>query len=261
MFLQLWGMRAAKACAALSAAGLYRRKGRGLPPPVLVDIGARGGLQKKWRAYRRLAPLHAVMIEADPEEAAKLQRQDPQASIVAAALGEQAGTGTLHVTSDPGCSSLLRPTAQAQALPSVGYRLGIVRTIDLALSRADAVFRRDNLPQPDFLKLDTQGTEISVLKGFGALLDKVVGIEIECEFQTLYEGQPLITDVVEFLQHQGFALVALRPNGIAEEGILDTNAYFVRREKMLDTRQRLLAKVWRRLNRVPTHFSYVIASG
>src|SRR5690606_19554776 len=132
----------------------------------------------KWLAYRRLAPLRAVMVEADPDEARKLQQSDPQATVVAAALGEQAGTATLYVTSEPGCSSLLRPTAAAQALPSIGYRLGIARTIELALSRADAVFACDGLPPPDFLKLDTQGTEVSILKGFGALLDNVTGIEI-----------------------------------------------------------------------------------
>lgn len=261
MFLQFWAMRAAKARAVLSAASLYRRHGRGLAPPVLVDIGARGGLQRKWLAYRRLAPLRAIMVEADPDEAGKLQQNDRHSTIVATALGEQAGTATLYVTSEPGCSSLLRPTAEAQALPSIGYRLGIVRTIELALSRADAVFQRDGLPPPDFLKLDTQGTEMSILKGFGALLDKVIGIEIECEFQRLYEDQPLITDVVAFLQARGFALVALRPNGLAEDGMLDANAYFVRKETLLDARQKLLAEIWRRLNRIPTHFSYAIASG
>lgn len=261
MFLEFWAMRAAKTCAALSAASLYRRHRRSFAPPVLVDIGARGGLQTKWRVYRRLAPLRAIMVEADPDEVGKLQQTDPQSTVVAAALGEQAGAATLYVTSEPGCSSLLRPTAEARALPSIGYRLGIVRTVELVLSRGDAVFQRDGLPQPDFLKLDTQGTELSILKGFGALLDRVIGIEIECEFQRLYENQPLVTDVVAFLQARGFALMAMRPNGVGEDGILDTNAYFVRKQALLDARQKILAEVWRRLNRIPDHFSYVIASG
>ena len=259
--LRLLAARAIKVWAAFAAAAIYRRNGRGLAPPVLVDIGARGGLQKKWLTYRRLAPLRAIMVEADAEEAERLRRMDPRAIVVTAGLGDESGSATLHLTSDRGCSSVLRPTVEAQALPSVGYRLGIVGTVEIALERADAVFRRDGMPAPDFLKVDTQGSEVSILKGFGSLLDTAVGIEIECEFVPLYENQPLVTDVVVFLRARGFVLVALRPNGIGEDGLLDTNAYFVRREKLLDARQKVLAALWRRLNRIPTHFSYAIASG
>lgn len=259
--LRLWAARVIKAHAALAAAAIYRRNGRGFAPPVMVDIGARGGLQMKWRTYRRLAPLRAIMVEANPEEAGRLRQMDRLATVVTAGLGEESGSGTLYLTSDPGCSSVLRPTVEAQALPSVGYRLGIVGTVEIALERADAVFRREGLPAPDFLKLDTQGSEVSILKGFGTLLDTASGIEIECEFVQLYENQLLVTDVVAFLQARGFVLVALRPNGIGEDGILDTNAYFVRREKLLDARQKALVALWLRLNRIPTHFSYVLASG
>jgi FkbM family methyltransferase len=261
MTLRLWGMRAAKAFAAFSAAARYRRHGHAFASPVLVDIGARGGLQRKWLAYRKLAPLRVILIEADPDEANSLQRRNPDASIVATALGEEDGVATLFITSDPGCSSLLKPTAEAQAIPDLGYRLKIERSASLTLQRADDVFARQALPQPDFLKIDTQGTELAILKGFGVLLDGVVGLEIECELHPIYEGQPLLTEICDWLRLRGFALEALRPNGLYEHGIIDSNAFFVRRSASLDRRQKVLADLWRRVNRIPSHHSYVIASG
>ncbi len=261
MFFSLWTTRAAKACAVLSAAFIYRLRGNGSAPPILVDIGARGGLQRKWRLYGRLAAVQAIMIEADPEEVARLRQGQAGATVVNAVLGEQAGPATLHVTSDPGCSSLLLPSAEAQAIPDLGYRLRVQRTLTLTLTRADDVFAREGLPQPDFLKIDTQGTELAILKGFGSLLDRVVGLEIECEFFAVYQGQPLIVEICEWLRERGFALEALRPNGLYGRGILDANAFFVRRSEFLDPRQVLMSDLWRRINRIPDHFAYVIDNG
>lgn len=43
--------------------------------------------------------------------------------------------------------------------------------------------------QPNLIKVDTQGTELDVLRGAGRLLDDTLAIELDVEFVSQYEGQ------------------------------------------------------------------------
>lgn len=57
------------------------------------------------------------------------------------------------------------------------------------------------------LKLDTQGSELDILKGCKKLLKNTVAVEIEIEFDQIYENQPLFDDVFKFLIKSGFELI------------------------------------------------------
>jgi hypothetical protein len=64
----------------------------------------------------------------------------------------------------------------------------------------------------DFLKLDVQGAELSILRGAGEIFRRsVVGLEIEVEFLPLYHGQPLFGEVDAYVRSMGFELFELRP--------------------------------------------------
>lgn len=222
---------------------------------MLIDIGARGGMQNKWRLYAGIAPLTVVFVEPDKAESARLIEKHPGAVVVAAALGATAGQRTLYLTADPGCSSLLRPSARGMA-SDAGWRLAPAGTETVTVERADTALAGF---APDFLKIDTQGTEFEILHGFGALLADVCAIEVECELFPLYDGQPLLADVLAFLDAAGFRLVAMRPNGLIDGGIGDVNAFFVRPDSDLSARGRRLARTWRRVNRIPTGAEYSAA--
>ncbi|ACF14588.1 conserved hypothetical protein [Chloroherpeton thalassium ATCC 35110] len=56
----------------------------------------------------------------------------------------------------------------------------------------------------DFIKLDTQGTELDILKGGVKTLGNVLGIEVEVSFSEIYKYQSLFSDVSDFLREQGF---------------------------------------------------------
>jgi hypothetical protein len=76
----------------------------------------------------------------------------------------------------------------------------------------------------DYLKVDTQGAELSILKGAGDLLDSARVLEVEVEFNPIYKGQPLFSDVDTFLRDKGFVLWKLSHlvhYGMEGEGFLD----------------------------------------
>ncbi len=61
------------------------------------------------------------------------------------------------------------------------------------------------------LKLDVQGYELRVLAGATGMLPSVGMVETELSVAPLYEGQPVLADMVAALREAGFALAALEP--------------------------------------------------
>jgi len=71
---------------------------------------------------------------------------------------------------------------------------------------------------PLLLKLDVQGFEHEALKGASALLDKVALIEIETSFREMYAGELKHTELITYLESQGFTIYTIAPPAIDELG-------------------------------------------
>lgn len=72
----------------------------------------------------------------------------------------------------------------------------------------------------DFLSLDTQGSELDILKSAKNSLDKTIGIYTEVNFAPLYEGIPLYGDVSNYLDKLGFQLINIDlQNGFAPRNL------------------------------------------
>ena len=76
-----------------------------------------------------------------------------------------------------------------------------VGTEQVQTHRLDKVVNRDEI---DFLKMDVQGAELSVLKGAERLAPTALVIQTEVEFAPLYINQPLFSDVDVHLRRIGF---------------------------------------------------------
>jgi FkbM family methyltransferase len=78
----------------------------------------------------------------------------------------------------------------------------------------------DYSDEPDYLVLDTQGAELSILSGsVNSLNNSIVGIRCEVEFFPLYKDQPLFGHVQEFLVDNDFKLVRFETPGKRELGV------------------------------------------
>jgi FkbM family methyltransferase len=65
------------------------------------------------------------------------------------------------------------------------------------------------LRAPDFLKLDTQGSELDILKGFAGYLSQIKIILVELPITSFNVGAPTLSEVVFFLDSQNFVPVYL----------------------------------------------------
>jgi hypothetical protein len=62
-----------------------------------------------------------------------------------------------------------------------------------------------------WLKIDVQGYELEVLAGASKTIACVDGLEIEMSLVALYDGQPLIHDVLDVVNALGFELIDIEP--------------------------------------------------
>ncbi len=180
---------------------------------TLVDVGSAGGVEPEWRPLRddiRIVGFEPDRREFEPLAARKTSHEMHLPYVVAARSEPQ----TLYVSREPARTSVYRPNfALLRQFPRA-ERFETVREVRVAVTDVTTLgdaLRAHGIADPDFLKLDTQGSELAILQGAEGLLARhVVGIRVEVEFAELYAGQPLFADVDAFLRRAGFTLWDLR---------------------------------------------------
>jgi len=146
------------------------------------------------------------------------------------ALSDADGERPINLSANSWSSSFLALASQhLKSAPESRY----IGSELVMTSRLDSVFPRLVLRDDErtFLKLDVQGDELSVLRGGELTLARVNALECEVSIVALYEGQPLIGEMLEYLSRQAFELVALEP-GFSDQRtgqLLQLEALFVRR--------------------------------
>ena len=181
-------------------------------PLRVLDIGARGELAP------RFAPLAARVdvigfepnvAECDRLNAALRGSAWHGARVLPYAVGRAAVNRPFYVTEAPELSSLLEP--RAEEVGRGAWRVREIERIDTVA--LDDLAARGELPRPvDFLKVDTQGSELEILRSGEALvLNGILGIAVEVEFRELYRDQPHFSEVEQYLRGRGFDLLLLEP--------------------------------------------------
>jgi FkbM family methyltransferase len=181
-----------------------------LPPmAAVIDVGGNVG-QFATVARQNFPQAQILSFEPLPQAGQKLRdlfAGDDRFQSFALALCDHGGTEAFHVTGADDSSSLL-PVAARQVSEFPATRG--VDTLSVATARLDDVLADHPLPDgPILLKVDTQGTELAVLRGGQDLLAKASYAIIEVSFVELYEGQDSAGDITTFLVERGWQLRAV----------------------------------------------------
>jgi FkbM family methyltransferase len=180
----------------------------------IVDIGARG---KPLSFMKSLMPFaRYVACEPDIEEAERLA-QDLAAdgrwlrtTVFSEAIASRPGEAQLMVTRHPGMSSLLEPDATVVNRYCKAGAFQVVNSSTVATVTLDVAAKRHGFEEAGFLKIDTQGTELDILRSGERLVSgSVVGVYLEALFQPFYRGQSLFSDLDTHLRGRGFSLFDL----------------------------------------------------
>ena len=200
--------------------------------PTYLDIGSAGGIPVAYRHASKAGKMKLVLVDAqDDWRLTQSSREYAGCSVmfVKAALGEVEKEANLFITSAPACSSLLEPNFQFLENFPVKDWFHVEQSICIKVDSYFNIHNTHFLPQPDIVKIDVQGAELDVLRGFGLILDGVTCVELEVNLERLYKNQPTLSEVYDFMSSKGFALRDLKPQGPFEGLAIEYNSYWSRR--------------------------------
>lgn len=189
-----------------------------LPEVTCVDVGASYYPHTSWWLFLDSPSTHWIAVEPNAQNLKYLATWPWQASVeaVTSGLSENGGRQTLYVTNIDSGSSLLRPSIP----PAMQQRAGTdtrnyyfpVREVEIeTMTLAEVVAGCSS--NPKFVKLDTQGSELSILRSLvtSSTDHRVVGVEIECSLLAApyYEKSPRLWEVSMYMEDHGFELIQL----------------------------------------------------
>jgi len=180
-------------------------------PLVVIDVGCRWGFADVWTGLGDRCTI--IGFDPDVEECELLRqryRGQPHVRVEPVGLGAEPGLATLYMTKNPGGYSLYPPSDDAVARHP-GLETGnLVGTTVVGVTTLDDWCTENAMPHVDIVKIDTQGSELDILRGGERMLESVRALEVEVEFDELYEGVPLFADIDRYLREQGFLLWRLK---------------------------------------------------
>jgi FkbM family methyltransferase len=212
-------------------------------PIKLVDVGASGGLQEDWRAAGRF--LQIIGFEPDKEAYEELKKTD--GIYLNSALYNEKKELDFFLTKKQMVSSIYQPNREFLNKFPNSERFDILRNERISCDSLDNQLKINGISDVDFIKLDTQGSELDILHGAKKTLDSVFGLEIEVEFSHLYDGQALFSDVDSFVRECDFQLFDLKPHywkrrkgvryGKGKGQIIFADALYLKKTELLNAKK------------------------
>jgi FkbM family methyltransferase len=192
----------------------------------LIHVGAHLVQERNYYQENRFEPI--CWIEAIPEiavAAANLLKGYQNQQLINATLWSSPGKNLdLHVTNgEGGSSSLYSLYLHQSSHPDVKVNTKITLSTQIL----------DNLGlgngRFNTLVLDTQGSELEILRGGEKTLSQIDQIICELSIRELYKGAPKHKKVIAYLESIGFILVAADVNRTVGWG----DGLFIRSEKII----------------------------
>ena len=172
---------------------------------AVIDIGANpieGEPPYKRMLQDRLCRLTGFEPQSDALAALNARKSDLETYLPYAVGDGQ--DHVLKICKASGMTSLLEPDPHTlKHFPGFPEWGTVVRELPIKTHRLDDIAEIDAL---DFLKIDVQGSELSVFQNGRSKLAQAVAIQTEVSFLPLYKQQPVLGDIDRELRALGFVL-------------------------------------------------------
>ena len=171
----------------------------GIHPNTILDIGAHTGQFHGW-AKRVWSDVGIFMIESNPlHESAldKLAMMNGDKYLIAA-MGDEEREVTFYTRSD-------KPHTEGNSYYKEANYWDIPQLVQeskVTLQKLDNLFEHDAVFE--IIKVDTQGSEIDILKGGKDLVSRAQAVILEVSFIPYNEGAPTDQETIDYMNEIGF---------------------------------------------------------
>ena len=167
----------------------------------LLHIGARDGIGFPWSSAK-IDNLNLILVEPDLQEV-KLLKKYHQGDILPYVLWSKETDLVLNINNSPATSSVFEPNMSFLIQFDDSKRFKAKKKITVSTKTIDDLASNGKLTDVDFMKIDIQGAELDVLKGgVNYLKNNLVGLESEVEFSSMYQDQPLFSELEIFVRQE-----------------------------------------------------------
>ena len=181
----------------------------------VLDVGAFNGLYHDF--LRDMVGYRGLIISFEPvrKYAEALKRdsaRDPQWVICDFALGSEDSHGTFNVMRAGNFSSFLPPDHSVVSDFAVKNQVDHQETVQVR--RLDSVIGSLASRRPIhniYLKMDTQGFDLEVIRGAPETLRTVLALQTEMSLRPIYQGMPSFSDARRELESLGFDISGMFP--------------------------------------------------
>lgn len=171
---------------------------------MAIDVGARGSVKKDLEYLK--SSIDWLCLE--PDKDAPLNTKGTEWKSVdhipfAAAMKEE--IFKLNLNRQRGCSSKYEADLNIAARYSREEYYHLDKHVYVKARPLDRIVKENTKQKPAFLKIDVQGMELECFQGSKNLLENMlVGIRTEVSFFKVYKGQPLLSEIEQYLRPFGF---------------------------------------------------------
>jgi FkbM family methyltransferase len=147
--------------------------------------------------------------------------------LTEAAVSDYNGRAMFNISGngDWGCSSLLPLSENAKTEWNGRTDMFVTEVVEIDVIRLDTFIQEHNIPCINYLHVDTQGSDLNVLRGMGEYIHiiKEGVLEAAAKPDILYVGQNSMESSIEFLQNNSFQITKIEANDMS---INEVNIYF-----------------------------------
>jgi len=171
----------------------------GINPSTILDIGAHTGQFYRW-AKRVWGDALIFMVEANHLHEWPLENliKFTDDEYLIAALGDEEREVTFYTRSD-------KPHTEGNSYYKENNYWDIPQLVQeskVTLQKLDNLFENDSVF--DIIKVDTQGSEIDILKGGKDLVSRAKAVILEVSFIPYNEGAPTDQETIDYMNGIGF---------------------------------------------------------
>jgi hypothetical protein len=198
-------------------------------PPILLDIGASGKIDPKWKTIAKYSI--CIAFDADDREMGYIEKESSGYKKLyvynCIVSDNQNPELDFYLTKSPYCSSLLEPNNKALADYVFADLFEIENKIKIKSIELNSVFQQLNIDYIDWFKTDSQGTDLRL---FLNLKDKFIENILVAEFEPgiidAYQGEDKLHTIMTCLEKKDFWMSEINIQGSQRINPKSIDLYF-----------------------------------